>query len=127
MATRSTLERVARKSPFAAPRVYVLAVIDGEAPDAVHRIVKAETVVGRDEDADFRLDDEQVSGKHCLIRVDGPVCTLVELGSLNGTRVNFRRVPADSALRLRHLDVIELGNTRLMLLTGRFAERPPQA
>jgi pSer/pThr/pTyr-binding forkhead associated (FHA) protein len=58
-----------------------------------------------------------------MIRVEGSVCTLVELGSLNGTWLNARKVPADTAQRLRHLDVIQLGSTRVMLLSGRYTER----
>jgi pSer/pThr/pTyr-binding forkhead associated (FHA) protein len=97
--------------------------MDGNDPTAVHRVVRPQMVIGRGAEADFRIDDDEVSGRHCMIRVDGPVCTLVELGSLNGTWVNSRRVPADTAERLRHLDVIRMGATRIMVLSGRFPER----
>jgi pSer/pThr/pTyr-binding forkhead associated (FHA) protein len=123
MVDTKTAERPARKPPFAAPHVYLLAVVDGSDTTAVHRILQSETVIGRGDEADFRLDDDQVSNRHCMIRVEGSVCTLVELGSLNGTQVNARRVPADTAERLRHLDVIQLGGTRIMVLSGRFPER----
>jgi pSer/pThr/pTyr-binding forkhead associated (FHA) protein len=66
------------------------------------------------------LDDEQVSKRHCLVRVEGPVCTIQELGSLNGTFVNGRKMRDDTALRLRHLDEIQIGSTRLFLLHGAF-------
>ena len=123
MVNTKTVEKPTRKPPFAAPHVYVLAVVDGAERNAVSRVVQAETVIGRDDDADLPLDDDQVSGRHCMIRVEGSVCTLVELGSLNGTWINARKVSADTAQRLRHLDVIQLGSTRVMLLSGRYMER----
>jgi len=119
-----TAERPTRKSPFAAPHVFLIAVVEGDDPTAAHRIRQPETVIGRGAEADFRLDDDQVSARHCLIRIQGPVCTLVDLESTNGTWVNARRVPFGAAERLRHLDVIRIGETRLMLLSGRFPERP---
>jgi pSer/pThr/pTyr-binding forkhead associated (FHA) protein len=122
-----TAERPTRREPFAAPHVFVLAVVDGADVTAVHRIAQAETVIGRGDGADFQVDDDQVSTRHCLIRIEGPVCTLVELGSLNGTHVNARRVPSRTAERLRHLDTLQVGGTRILLLSGRFAERPPPA
>jgi len=118
-----TAERPTKKPPFAAPHVIILAVVDGNDPTAIHRIVRPQMVIGRADEADFRIDDDEVSGRHCMIRVDGPVCTLVELESLNGTWVNARRVPRGTALRLRHLDMIRIGGTRVMVLSGRFPER----
>ena len=122
-----TAERPARREPFAAPHVFVLTVVDGADVAAVHRIARTETVIGRGEEADFRVDDDQVSNRHCLIRIEGSVCTLVELGSLNGTRVNARRVPAETAERVRHLDTVQIGGTRILLLTGRIPDRPDPA
>jgi pSer/pThr/pTyr-binding forkhead associated (FHA) protein len=116
--------RARRQSPFGAPHVFVLVVIGGQDTTAVHRIVRPETLIGRAEGAHFILDDGQVSKAHCKIRVEGPVCTLVDLGSRNGTSVNGRRLMKDVAQRLRHLDEIEIGKYRLFLLTGRFRDKP---
>ena len=123
MESSKTAERPTRKPPFAAPHVYVLAVMDGQDATAVHRLTQPETVIGRTPEADFRVEDEAVSNRHCLIRVDGPVCTLVELGSRNGTWVNARPVKRERIERLRHLDVIQLGDTRIMFLYARFPEQ----
>jgi pSer/pThr/pTyr-binding forkhead associated (FHA) protein len=115
-----TAEREEYRPPFGAPYVWILAVIDGQQANAVHRIAQYETVIGRGEDVQFDLNDEQVSKRHCSIRVEGPVCTIQELGSLNGTRVNGRKMRDDTALRLRHLDEIQIGSTRLFLLHGAY-------
>lgn len=123
----STVDRRTRPEPFGAPHVFLLLVIDGEDPAATHRIVKADTVVGRGEEADFSLEDEQVSKTHFRIRVDGSVCTIFDLGSRNGTSVNGRRLSANAGQRLRHLDEIEVGNYRLLVLAGRFRQAAKNA
>ena len=114
------------RPPFAAPYVWVLAVVDGDQPNAVHRLVQYETLIGRGEDAQIDVNDEMVSKRHCLLRVEGPVCTIQDLGSLNGTRVNGRKMKDQSALRLRHLDEIQIGSTRLFVLHGAFKRLTPQ-
>jgi len=123
MAHSKTAERPARQPPFAAPHVFILAVTDGHDAHAVHRLTQPETAIGRAPEADLRIEDEAVSNRHCLIRVDGAVCTLVDLGSRNGTWVNARPVVRQRTERLRHLDVIQLGDTQIMLLCGRFPEQ----
>jgi pSer/pThr/pTyr-binding forkhead associated (FHA) protein len=113
-----------RQSPFGSPHVFLLAVIAGQDTRAAHRIVRPETLIGRAEGAHFILEDERISKAHCKIRVEGSVCTIMDLGSRNGTSVNGRRLLPDVAHRLRHLDEIELGKHRLLLVTGRFRDKP---
>jgi pSer/pThr/pTyr-binding forkhead associated (FHA) protein len=124
MSGRETTEHQVPRPPFGAPHVFVLAVIDGEDPRLVHRIDGPETVIGRDGEADFLVDDEEVSKRHCLLRADGPICTLTDLGSLNGTLLNGRPMREGVAQRVRHLDEIQVGTTRLFLLAGKFRQIP---
>lgn len=119
-----TADRRQRPQPFGAPHVFVLVVVDGNDVSAIHRIGRPETVLGRGETAGFVLEDDKISKEHCRIRVEGPVCTIVDPGSRNGTSVNGRRLPKGVAQRLRHLDEIAIGDHRLFLLAGRFRERP---
>jgi len=121
-----TTEHEEPRPPFGAPYVWVLAVIDGDQPSAVHRLVQYESLIGRGDEAQVDLKDEMVSKRHCLLRVEGPVCTIQELGSLNGTRVNGRKLKGETALRLRHLDEIQIGTTRLFVLHGAFKRMTPQ-
>jgi pSer/pThr/pTyr-binding forkhead associated (FHA) protein len=121
-----TAEHEAPRPAFGAPYVWVLAVIDGDQPNAVHRILQYETLIGRGGDAQIDVNDEKVSKRHCLIRVEGAVCTIQDLGSRNGTRVNGRKMRDETALRLRHLDEIQIGDTRLFVLHGAFKRLTPQ-
>jgi len=121
-----TREHEKRRPPFGAPNVWVLAVIDGDLPHDVYRLAQFETVIGRGDGAHIDVNDEQVSKRHCLLRADGPVCTVQDLGSLNGTRVNGKKLRSDSAERLRHLDEIQVGTTRLFVLGGAFKYLTPR-
>jgi pSer/pThr/pTyr-binding forkhead associated (FHA) protein len=125
MAESRTAERQVRRPPFAAPHVFVLAVIDGGDPSAVYRLDRPEIIIGRGEDAIVAIeDDDEISKRHCRIRVDGSACTLIDLGSLNGTRLNCRPLREGVAQRLRHLDEIQVGDTHLLFISGRFSRRP---
>lgn len=115
-----TAERERCKPPYGTPYVFVLTVVDGPEPTLVHRIGCRETVIGRDSSADFVIDDETISKRHCLLRVEAAVCMLVDLESRNGTRINRRVLRPGTAQRLRHLDEIEVGGVRLLLLSGKF-------
>jgi len=124
MTRSATKERNVRTPPFGAPHVFVLAVVEGDDPAAVYRILRSESVLGRAERADLRIDDPEISNRHCVLFVDGPLCGLRDVGSRNGTFVNGRRLRPDVLERLRHLDEIEVGSVRLVFLAGRFRPRP---
>lgn len=126
MNNTKTAERIRHAPPYGAPHVFVLVVIDGRDSGVAYRVVQHETVIGRGDEADFSVDDDEVSKQNCVLRVDGPVCTVTDKGSLNGTIVNRRRLRAGVAHRLRHLDEIRVGDTHLMLLTGCFKHRPKE-
>ena len=109
-----------REAPFGAPYVFVLIVIEGDDASLAHRIVRPETLIGRGAECHLAIEEERVSRVHCRIRVDGPLCTITDCESRNGTIVNGRPLSPNVALRLRNLDEIEVGSHRLMLLSGRF-------
>ena len=81
-------------------------------------------VVGRAKDAHFRLPkrDPHFSRYHFLIEVNPPHCRLVDLESLNGTRVNGSRVEVAD---LCHGDLIRGGSTVLQVLLAGDAQPPP--
>ncbi len=121
---RETAEREVSKPPFGAPHVMVLAVVEGDDNGLAYRINQAQTVIGRGDVADIQVIDDEVSKRQCTIRVEGSVISLVDLGSLNGTLINGRPMRAEVIQRLRHMDEIQIGNTRLLFLSGRFRDRP---
>jgi pSer/pThr/pTyr-binding forkhead associated (FHA) protein len=123
----STADGTRRAVPFGAPHIFVLAIVDGDDPTVVHRLTRAETIVGRGDEAHINIEDEKVSRAHCRIKVEGSVCTLFDNGSRNGTSVNGRKLNPNTGQRLRHLDEIEIGSHRFVLLAGRFRENPKPA
>jgi len=119
----STADSSQRPAPFGAPYVFALFVIDGNDPSVVHRLIRPLTVVGRGEESHLSIEDDKVSKAHCTIRVEGPVCSIIDPGSRNGTSVNGRRLAPNVAQRLRNLDEIEIGDQRFLLLTGRYRDQ----
>jgi hypothetical protein len=73
------------------------------------------TTIGRSPDCNIFLDDVTVSRKHAvLVQRDGEIA-IEDLGSLNGTFVNRRRI--DSAIRLQSGDEVQIGKYRLSFIT----------
>ncbi|WP_018686937.1 DUF3662 and FHA domain-containing protein [Actinokineospora enzanensis] len=71
-------------------------------------------VVGRGQDADFRLPDTGVSRRHLEITWDGQSATLADLGSTNGTTVNGTPV---QTWQLADGDVVRIGHSSLVFRT----------
>ncbi len=59
---------------------------------------KSELVVGRRPSCDIRLDFENVSGKHCVLRMINGVWNVRDLGSTNGTTVNGARIATEQSV-----------------------------
>ncbi len=59
---------------------------------------KPEIVVGRRPSCDIRLDFENISGKHCLLRMVNGVWNVKDLGSTNGTTVNGARLTTEQSV-----------------------------
>jgi hypothetical protein len=73
------------------------------------------TTIGRSPDNDVFLDDVTVSRKHAVLEQDGGEFRIEDLGSLNGTFVNRRRI--DSATRLESGDEVQIGKYRLSFIS----------
>ena len=73
------------------------------------------TTIGRSPDNDVFLDDVTVSRKHAvLVQSDGEF-EIEDLGSLNGTFVNRRRI--DAVTRLQSGDEVQIGKYRLSFIS----------
>jgi hypothetical protein len=59
-----------------------------EAPTSRQRLKKSSTIVGREGSCDLRLNNFQVSRRHCLLEVTDRGLLVKDLGSTNGTFVN---------------------------------------
>ena len=69
-------------------------------------------IIGRGQDAQFRLPDTGVSRRHLEIRWDGQVALLSDLNSTNGTTVNNAPV---QEWQLADGDVIRLGHSEIVV------------
>jgi hypothetical protein len=79
-----------------------------------YQLTKGSTVVGRGQDAQFRLPDTGVSRRHLEIAWDGWTATLTDLGSTNGTTVNGTPV---QTWQLADGDVLQVGHSSLVFHT----------
>ena len=71
------------------------------------------TLIGRSPECEIFLDDVTVSRRHAELERVGDMFTIRDLGSLNGTYVNRRRI--ESAV-LENDDEVQIGKYRLTFL-----------
>lgn len=115
--------KIHRRPADARPLLRVLA---GRECGEVFALTRSESTIGRDEDADFRVNDRGVSRLHAklLCASDGLVSVL-DLDSTNGTFVNGVRVGLSA---LREGDRLQLGPEAVLQLVyedpRRAAEEP---
>ena len=69
-------------------------------------------MIGRGQDAQFRLPDTGVSRRHLEIRWDGQTALLQDLNSTNGTTVNNAPV---QEWQLADGDVIRVGHSEIVV------------
>ena len=74
------------------------------------------TTAGRHPDSDIFLDDVTVSRHHVEVERTTNGYLVRDVGSLNGTYVNRRRIGADTPLE--HGDEVQVGRFKLLFLTG---------
>jgi len=92
-----------------------LAVIAGPAAGTIFPIEKPRIVIGR-QDADFVLEDPEISRNHTAIEVSGERVTLIDLQSTNGTFIGeeaIREAP------LSNQQEFSIGGSTLMLIVTR--------
>jgi hypothetical protein len=71
------------------------------------------TLIGRSPECDVFLDDVTVSRRHAELVRDGETFTISDLGSLNGTFVNRKRI---ESAELEDDDELQIGKCRLTFL-----------
>ena len=93
-----------------------LVVRSGGGRAGEHFIPQGErTTIGRSPDNDIFLDDVTVSRKHAVLAQNGNQFLIEDLGSLNGTFVNRRRI--ESPTRLESGDEVQIGKYRLSFIS----------
>jgi hypothetical protein len=98
-----------------APGVGLFVVRHGPDAGSSYRLDKDSTSIGRHPDSDVFLDDITVSRRHVTVDRNDQGYVLRDVGSLNGTYVNRKRV--DEA-RLQYGDEVQIGRYRLTFVIG---------
>lgn len=80
------------------PRTEVLGILQPVGGGDPIPLYKNEIIVGRRPSCDIRLDYENVSGKHCMLRLLNGVWNVKDLGSTNGTTVNGARLTTEQSV-----------------------------
>ena len=83
----------------------------GEQDLGKYRLVKKETIVGRDPTADIVIDNLGISRRHCRFVDRGNVFAIEDLESSNGTYVNGKRIVSHN---LNEGDEITIGKYRMV-------------
>jgi pSer/pThr/pTyr-binding forkhead associated (FHA) protein len=91
------------------PNVF-LEVLDGDRVGFLFPIVDKTVTIGRAPECDLVLPDPFVSRKHCQIVFRGDHFTVLDLGSLNKTKVKNNTYIQKN---LKHDNILSLGKTRL--------------
>jgi hypothetical protein len=91
-------------------RTVILHLDDGSG--RTYQLREGANVVGRGQDAQFRLPDTGVSRRHLEVRWDGQIALLSDLNSTNGTTVNNAPV---QEWQLDDGDVIRLGHSEIVV------------
>jgi hypothetical protein len=76
-----------------------------------YQLLRGSNIIGRGQDAAFRLPDTAVSRRHVDIYFDGAIAVMHDLGSTNGTTVNGAAV---RTWQLADGDVIRLGHSTII-------------
>lgn len=78
-----------------------------------------ELSIGRHPDSGLQLDSERVSRQHARIVRDAGDYHVEDLGSINGTLLNGRRIAKHRREPLHHKDVIQVCEYRMLFLDWR--------
>lgn len=107
-------EQLAAEPPAPEPGAPRLVVVHGLREGHSYPLA-AGCVVGRGKSCDVRLDyDPFVSQQHASLRQRGDAWLVEDLGSRNGTLVNWLALPKKGSQALRHGDVVGVGRTLLL-------------
>lgn len=101
-----------------------LAVTDGPSKGRTYQLREGDNTVGREGENDLVIEDNAISRRHAMVRVQDDRYVLIDMGSRGGTRIGNRVIegkPVASG------GVITLGNTWLNLVqVANQEELPPE-
>lgn len=89
-----------------------------------HPLLRRETLLGRSEECTIYLPHAQVSRIHAVVRLSQNGVELVDLGSMNGTRLNGEKLRGPQPLK--DGDVIRIGTEELVVRMDGRKSAPPR-
>ncbi|MBN1798562.1 MAG: FHA domain-containing protein [Spirochaetales bacterium] len=95
---------------IAIPNNVTLEVVKGEDEGQVFAITNKTMTIGRAPVCDIKLTDKYASNKHCQIVFRGGHFTVIDLGSLNKTKVNGNMYVQKNLI---NGDIVRVGKTEL--------------
>lgn len=103
------------RSNLTIDRKCCLMVFDGETKGTMYKLLKGDTLIGRDNECDIVVSFPNVSRRHLKIVVDEKLNVSAEdLSSLNGTEVNGVKLKGD--IPLENGDIVKVGSVTLKYL-----------
>src|ERR1700689_3106659 len=93
--------------------MWKLVIEDGDGHETVVSLSRERYSIGRGEESNLRLTEQNISRRHAHLTRAGESFVLEDLGSYNGTYLNAERVTAAS--QLAHGDLVQLGDYCLLL------------
>ena len=108
-------EQLGTVSPSGVGRAHALLIFERETSWSMPLVPGAVIRIGRAPDADLRLSDRGVSGRHAEVSVLAGSILIQDLKSTNGTRVNGQRV---QRAMLSAGDLVTVGSVTMVLRAG---------
>jgi pSer/pThr/pTyr-binding forkhead associated (FHA) protein len=78
-------------------------------------LIEGVNTVGRKSDNDVCIPDPYVSGRHCLVEINGDEIVVTDVGSTNGTHVNGKRLDVGERALVTPKDEITIGSIVLAI------------
>ena len=97
--------------------------VTGEFKDREYPLEEGEITIGRKTDNVILLDNPTISSHHCVLTLAGTSCTLQDLDSTNGCRLNGRSVRVEPA-ELHHKDILQLGDIEFIVDAPELSSAP---
>ena len=105
--------------PIIVPKNVFLEIIKGDDAGKSFSVCEKTMTIGRSAVCDIQLNDQYISNKHCQIVFRNDHFTVIDLGSLNKTRVNDKKYVQKN---LFNEDIIRIGKTELQFQWPDFDE-----
>lgn len=77
---------------------------------ACTRDVRLPLLIGRSDEAKFRIRDDRISRRHCELTAEEGVVRIRDLGSTNGTFLNDEPLPKDEAMEVPPDAIVRIGS-----------------